>query len=84
MVKDVHQEGILPGRWVTCDEAFGRSTDFLDSIAGLNLWYYAEIPHDTLFWLTRPDTEVPQWQGRGRKPVKEQVVDSSPFRLRLW
>lgn len=78
MVKDVHQEGILPGRWVTCDEAFGRSTDFLDSIAGLNLWYYAEIPHDTRFWLVRPDTEVPQWQGKGQKPTKKQVVDSAP------
>jgi SRSO17 transposase len=78
MVKDVHQEGTLPGRWVTCDEAFGRSTDFLDSIAGLNLWYYAEVPHDTQFWLTRPDTEVPQYLGMGRKPTKEQVVDSAP------
>ena len=78
MVKDVHQEGILPGRWVTCDEAFGRSTDFLDSIAGLNLWYYAEIPHDTRFWLVRPDTEVPQWQGKGQKPTKKQVVNSAP------
>ena len=42
MVKEVHAEGSLPFRWLTCDEAFGRDTAFLDQV-GNYLWYFAEV-----------------------------------------
>jgi SRSO17 transposase len=74
MVKAVHQAGTLRCRWVACDEAFGRDTTLLDHIAGLGLWYYAEVPHDTRVWQTRPATAIPLWSGRGRQPRRTQVV----------
>ena len=74
MIQAVHAAGTLRGRWVTCDEAFGRDTAFLDQVAGLGLWYFAEVPHDTQVWQQRPATAVPTWPGRGRKPRRARLV----------
>jgi SRSO17 transposase len=74
MIEALHQAGSLRCRWVACDEGFGRDSALLDKIAGLGLWYFAEVPHDTRAWLERPATAVPPWSGRGRKPTREQLV----------
>ena len=78
MLEAVCQAGTLPGRWLACDEAFGRSTMFLDQVADLGLWYYAEVPHDTCVWLERPATYLPTWSGRGRKPTRLRLVAGTP------
>jgi SRSO17 transposase len=65
-------------RWLTCDEAFGRDPEFLDQVDALGIWYYAEAPHNTQAWWTRPATEVPQWSGRGRRPTRERLVAGEP------
>lgn len=78
MLKEVRQAGTLPGRWLACDEAFGRSTEFLDQVADLGLFYYAEVPHDTCAWLEKPATYVPQWSGRGRRPTRERLAPGAP------
>ena len=74
MIQAVHAAATLRCRWVACDEGFGRDTTFLDHSAGLELWYYAEVPHDTQVWRERPAAAVPPWSGRGRKPIRAQVV----------
>jgi SRSO17 transposase len=74
MIQAVHQAGGLRCRWVTCDEAFGRATGFLEQVAGLGLWYFAEVPHATQVWRQRPATAVPVWSGRGRKPTRAHLV----------
>lgn len=71
-------EDHIHGRWVAADEAFGRSTAFLDGIADLDLWYFAEVPVDTRVWLTRPQTEVPAWSGQGRPPTEERLAPGEP------
>jgi SRSO17 transposase len=78
MLRAILAEGTLPGRWLACDEAFGRSSDFLDQVADLGLWYYAEVPHDTQIWRDRPPTYVPEWSGRGCKPTRERLVEGGP------
>jgi len=78
MIEAVREEGTLRGRWLACDEAFGRDTAFLDKVAGIKLWYYAEVPHNTRAWLERPATAVPEWSGRGRKPTRERLVEGEP------
>lgn len=74
MIHAVHEAGTWRCRWVTCDEAFGRDTDFLDQVAALGLWYVAEVPHDTQVWRQRPATAVPTWSGQGRKPTRNRVL----------
>ena len=75
MIREVVDDQQLRARWVTCDEAFGRDTAFLDHVAGSGLWYFAEVPHDTRVWLERPLTAVPAWSGQGRKPSRERLCD---------
>jgi SRSO17 transposase len=74
LIQAIHHAGTLRARWVTCDEAFGRDTSLLDAIAGIGLWYLAEVPHDTQVWPQRPATAVPPWSGRGRKPTRLRVL----------
>ena len=77
MIEAIQQAGTLRCRWVSCDEGFGRDTTLLDQIDSLGLWYFAEVPHDTFVWQTRPAIAVPEWSGRGRKPTRAQVLDST-------
>lgn len=78
MLQAVVADGGLRFQWVTCDELYGRSTDFLDNVAELDRWYYAEVPHDTRVWKRRPETGVPEWSGRGRHPTKERLLPDEP------
>jgi SRSO17 transposase len=78
MIREVVDDQTLRGRWVTCDEAFGRDTDFLDQVARSGLWYFAAVPHDTRVWRHRPTTAVPAWSGRGRKPTRARLYAGEP------
>jgi SRSO17 transposase len=83
MLREVVAAGTLRFRWVACDEAFGRDTAFLDGVAAVQRWYFAEVPHDTQVWLQRPATAVPAWSGRGRRPRKARLVpgEAAPQRV---
>jgi SRSO17 transposase len=78
MLQTIGDEGALRGQWVTADEAFGRSTAFLDGVAALDLWYVAEAPVDTQVWRERTQTAVPEWSGEGRLPSKERLLPGEP------
>jgi SRSO17 transposase len=77
MVKEVDAAGSLPFQWLTCDEAFGRDSAFLDRV-GDYLWYFAEVENETRVWLEYPQTAVPDWSGHGRKPTLERLVAGEP------
>jgi SRSO17 transposase len=83
MLQAIVRVGSLRWHWVTCDEAFGRDSAFLDGTAALGRWYLAEVPHDTQVWLTRPATAVPAWTGRGRRPQKTRLVPGAPAPQRV-
>jgi SRSO17 transposase len=74
MIQAVRQSSPLRCRWGTGDEACGRDPDVLDRIAEADLWYLAEVPHETRVWRPRPATARPAWAGKGRKPTRPRVV----------
>ena len=78
MIEKAVREGTLRGRWMAADEAFGCSEEFLDGVAEVGLWYFAEVPHSTMVWLKRPRTSIPEWSGYGRKPINEKLVPGEP------
>jgi len=78
MIESLVSAGSLACRWVTCDEAFGCTTALLDQIAGRDLWYFAEVPHDTRGWCERPASAVPAWSGRGPTPTRERLAPEAP------
>ncbi len=79
MIATLHRRGVLPFRWVLCDEGFGDHPAFLDGLAAAGLWSFAEVAHDTRVWLTRPPTVVPPRQGRrGRVPTRPRLAPTAP------
>lgn len=83
MLEATVSEDTLDFRWVACDEAYGKDPPFLDGVAGLGFWYFAEVPHSTRGWETRPKTAVPEWVGRGQRPTKERLVAGEPTPKRV-
>lgn len=53
MIHAARQASLLCCRSVTCTEAFGLAADLLDCSAEVDLWYLAEMPHDTGGWRHR-------------------------------
>ena len=78
MLEAVVAEDVLRFHWVACDEDYGKDPAFLDGVADLGLWYFAEVPHSTQVWETVPGTAVPEWSGRGRRPSRERVIPGEP------
>jgi SRSO17 transposase len=78
MLAAIVQTRSLRCRWVVADEAFGCDTGFLEGVAGLGLWYFAEVPHSTRVWEERPVIHVPPWHGRGRRPQRERLGVGAP------
>lgn len=77
MVQDLAASQTIRFGWVTADEGYGRVPTFLDAV-GQVACYLAEVPTDTHVWLERPQTEVPAWQGKGRKPTRHRLVAGEP------
>lgn len=83
MLQTAATEGSLRFRWVTCDEGYGNNPGFLDGVAALNRWYFAEVPCDTRVWRVRPETAVPAWSGHGPHPTKERLLPGEPLPERV-
>lgn len=83
MITAVHQRGVLPFGWVTCDEKYGRNPAFLDGIAALDKWYLAEVPSDTRVWLRTPAIEPPGCGLLGRPRTHPRVKRTAPPPLEL-
>jgi len=78
MVRDLVKGGIVPFRWVTADEHFGRNPGFLDEISALGKWYLVEVPADTRVWLRTPAVEPPGPGLMGRPRTRPRVARNAP------
>jgi SRSO17 transposase len=50
MLTKINERGVVPFAWVNADEHYGVSPKFLDGVAGLDKWYFAEVPSTTMMW----------------------------------
>jgi SRSO17 transposase len=83
MIGVLVQRNVLPFRWVTCDESYGKIPAFLDGIAALDKWYLAEVPADTRVWLRTPAIEPPGHGLFGRPRIHPRVKRTAPRPLEL-
>lgn len=83
MIAALVQRGVLPFRWVTCDESYGKNPAFLDGIASLGKWYLAEVPSDTRVWLRRPAIQPPGCGPMGRPRIHPRVKPTAPRPVEL-
>ena len=83
MVTDVRDNAVLPFRWVAADEHFGQNPAFLDGIATLGKWYFAEVPSDTRVWLRTPAIEAPGQGPLGRPRIHPRLARNAPLAREL-
>lgn len=79
MVQDVFSSGLFPARWVGADSFFGGNREFLRSLPE-GVWYFADIPSDTLVFRQMPTMETPPYSGRGRRDLAA-VASIPPVRV---
>ena len=83
MITALVERNVLPFRWVTCDESYGKIPAFLDRIAALGKWYLAEVPSDMRVWLRTPAIEPPGRGLFGRPRIHPRVKRTAPRPLEL-
>ena len=50
MLTKINERGVVPFAWVNADAHYGMNSDFLDGVAGLDKWYFTEVPSTTMVW----------------------------------
>jgi SRSO17 transposase len=73
LLADAVRRGQLPFQWVAVDALYGDTAAFLDGVATLGKWYFAEIACSTRVWWRQPQVGVRCWSGRGRPPTKPRL-----------
>jgi SRSO17 transposase len=95
LLRETLARGGLPFQWVAVDALYGDTPAFLDGVAALDKWYFAEVASNTQVWWRVPEVWVPPASRRGRRPSKPRLrypfqrarrVDAIARRLpeRLW
>src|SRR6185295_13142278 len=76
----------LPFAWVTADEHFGQIPAFLDGVAALGKWYFAEVPTDTRVWLRTPAVCRPGPGPLGQPRPEPRLAPNAlrPVAVRDW
>ena len=74
MVKRVKDQGV-PFDLLACDALYGRDSQFRADLAAANVQYAAQVPADTLVYLSEPHVGTPPKRGkRGRPRTRLQVL----------
>ena len=84
MVTQLVQRAVVPFRWVTCDERYAEIPAFLDGIAALGKWYFAEVAVNTRAWVHTPAVEPPGQGllGAPRKHPRVKRTAPRPYEMR--
>jgi SRSO17 transposase len=83
LLQEAVRRGSFPFRWVAVDALYGDAPAFLDGVAALHKWYFAEVACSTQVWMERPRVGVLAWSGHGRKPTKLRVLAGEPRAQRV-
>jgi len=78
MMTDTVQGAVVPFRWVTADETYGKSPVFMEEIDRLGKWYLVEVPADTRVWLHTPAVEAPRRGLLRPRRTRPRVARNAP------
>ncbi len=73
MISGVSARQQVPFQWVCADEHYGMNPAFLDGVAALEKWYFAEVPKNTMVW-PEEVAIIPPGKGRMGAPRKGPLV----------
>lgn len=71
VVSEAHN-GPLPFQWTTADELYGRSSEWRAAVAGMGLWYVAEVPTNTKVRPVSEGAQLPEGPCQAQD-VAEQI-----------
>jgi len=71
MIRKAAGSGLFPAKYVGADSAFGKDSEFLDSLPDGKI-YFADVPCDCMVFVSRPEMVMPPYSGRGRRSTKEK------------
>ena len=78
MVRGLVERAAVPFRWVVADEHYGMIPEFLDGVAVIGKWYFAEVPTSTKVWVGAPKIEPPGVGLLGRPRKHARVAAGTP------
>ena len=67
-IRRAFDRGLVRAKYVACDCAFGHDHKFLDALPE-GLTYFADVHSNQLVFLRRPEVILPEYRGRGRRPL---------------
>jgi SRSO17 transposase len=70
LLKEAEQTGYFESKWIGVDSLYGNNKEFLKAVPK-KYWYFADVSNDSQVWLSKPNFSIPEYNGRGRKAVKE-------------
>lgn len=73
LLAETIKRGHLRFKWVAIDALYGDTPEFLDGVAKLDKWYFAEVACSTQVWRRRPAVVRPRGSGRGRRPTRMRL-----------
>ena len=78
MVQAIHEEKILPFKYVLGDSVYGISPEFIEAVDSLpGITYLVSVPKSTLCWLKRPMTINKQYRWGGKTRTKTVLADTN-------
>jgi SRSO17 transposase len=93
MITELVARGQLPFAWITADphllrswgrcEHFGQNPAFLDGVAALGKWYFAEVPTTLRVWLRTPRLCPPGPSPLGQARSQPRVAPNAPGPTRV-
>lgn len=83
MIHTVCSRGVVPIRWVTMDEGYGKSPALLQQIVDDHRWFFAEIPRITRAWRHRPKVVPPIENAVGRPQTQTHLAPDAPASQRV-
>jgi SRSO17 transposase len=78
MLGGLVERAAVPFGWVVADEHYGRIPAFLDGVAAMGKWYFAEVPASTKVWAGEPEVEPAGPGPWGRPRQHRRVVAGTP------
>jgi SRSO17 transposase len=78
LIKKIADSNLFSAKWIGCDTTFGSDIHFLESLPKTS-FYFADIRGNTQVFLKKPQTALPPYKGRGRRPKKVKLLPGEPL-----
>jgi SRSO17 transposase len=78
LIRKIADSKLFSAKWMGCDATFGSDIHFLESLPKESL-YFADVRANTQVFLKKPQTELPLYKGRGRRPKKVKLLSGQPL-----